>query len=77
MHQNEVAARTWIDAFFFRVSAMVLPNERVVLITKQPTAVSPSSTTTLHGTVDYIATVADRSVVGKILSGLSGSLLPS
>lgn len=63
---------------FSFVSAMVLPNERVVLTTKQPippTAIKPSSTITLHGTIDYIATAADRSVVGEVFV-LSGCLLP-
>ena len=50
-YQNEAAARAWIDAFFFRVSAMVPPNEMMVLSVEQQipcTAVKPSSSTTLH-----------------------------
>jgi len=78
VYQNEAAARTWIDAFFFRVSAMVPSDERVVLTMEQhipPTAVGPSSTTTLHGIVDYTAAIVDESVVGGIFVWLVRFLL--
>ncbi|KAF8323470.1 uncharacterized protein EI90DRAFT_3130339 [Cantharellus anzutake] len=68
---NEAAARAWIDAFFFRVSAMVPPDEMMVLSVEQqipPTAVKPSSSTTLHGFIDYIAATAVKSVADKFLS---------
>jgi len=68
---NEAAARAWIDAFFFRVSAMVPPDEMMVLSMEQqipPTAVKPSSSTTLHGIIDYTAATAVKSVADKFLS---------
>ena len=67
--QNEAAARAWIDAFFFRVSAMVPPDEMMVLSVEQqipPTTVKPSSSTTLHGFIDYTAATAVKSVAGKV-----------
>jgi hypothetical protein len=74
IYQNEAAARAWIDALFFRVSAMVPPNKMMVLSMGQqipPTAVKLSSSTTLHGFIDYIAATAVKSEAGKILAGLA------
>ena len=31
VYQNEVVVHAWVEAFFFRVSAMVPPNETMVL----------------------------------------------
>ncbi|CAA7266397.1 unnamed protein product [Cyclocybe aegerita] len=69
--KNEAAARAWTDAFLFRVSAMVLQNETMVLSMKQsipPTAMKSPSSTTLHGVVEYTAEAADRSVDEIFLS---------
>jgi hypothetical protein len=50
-------------------TAMVPPNEKMTLSMGQrilPIAVNPSSSTTIHGFVDYITATADRSVAGEI-----------
>jgi hypothetical protein len=73
VYQNEAAARAWIDAFFFRVSATIPPEESMVLIKElpiKPTAVKPSGFTQLHGNIDYTATVVPKSKAGKSV-GLS------
>jgi len=74
VYQNEAAARAWTEAFFFRVSAIVPPNETMVLSVQRripPTAIKPSSSTTLHGVIDYIAVTADKPVAGKIVFWLA------
>lgn len=76
IYQNEAAARAWIDAVFFRTSAMVPSNEMMVLSVEQkipPTTVKPSSATTLHGNIDYTAATADKSVASKTVSWVACS----
>ncbi|KAH8976697.1 hypothetical protein EDB92DRAFT_2109525 [Lactarius akahatsu] len=60
---NEESARIWIDAFFFRTSAMVPCNKRMVLSVEQvvhQTVVGPLSSKTLSGYIDYTAVIADN-----------------
>ncbi|KAG1767433.1 hypothetical protein EDD22DRAFT_967839 [Suillus occidentalis] len=59
----EVAARAWIDAFFFRASAMLPSNKAMILNMEHvvsATTLSPSSMRTHGGFVDYTAIVADE-----------------
>jgi hypothetical protein len=66
--QTEASARAWIDAFFFRASAMLPENQRMVLSMEHvvpATTVSPSSLSTLSGFVDYTAVVASQRAAGK------------
>ena len=66
--QTEASARAWIDAFFFRVSAMLPPNQRMVLTMEHAVpaiTISPSSLSTLSGFVDYTAVVASQRAAGK------------
>ena len=65
---NGASTRAWIDAFFFLASAMLPPNQRMVLSIKHivpATTIRPSSLPTLSGFVDYTAIVASQRVVGK------------
>jgi hypothetical protein len=69
--QTEASARAWIDAFFFRASAMLPPNKRMVLNMEHAvpsTTISPSSLSTLSGFVDYTAVVASQRTAGKYAS---------
>jgi hypothetical protein len=71
LRQTEASARAWIDAFFFRASAMLPPNKRMVLNMEHivpATAISPSSLSTLSGFVDYTAVVASQRAAGKSTS---------
>lgn len=59
----EVTARAWIDAFFFRASAMLPSNKAMILNMEHvvsATTTSPSSLRTHGGFVDYTAIVADE-----------------
>lgn len=64
MHrQAEVTSRAWIDAFFFRASAMLPSNKAMILNMEHvvsATTISTSSSRTLGGFVDYTAIVADE-----------------
>jgi hypothetical protein len=51
--ENEAASRAWIDAFFFRASAMVPQGKQLVLSLELSMDAKPSSTTTLGGYIDY------------------------
>ena len=69
--QTEASARAWIDAFFFRVSAMLPPNQRMVLNVEHAvpaTTISPSNLSTLSGFVDYTAVAASQRAAGKSTS---------
>jgi len=60
---DEDHARPWMDAFFFRTSAMVSSNKHMILSVEQVvqrTAVHPSSSTTLSGLIGYAAVIADN-----------------
>ncbi|KAH9979063.1 hypothetical protein BGW80DRAFT_1222200 [Lactifluus volemus] len=64
------ASAPWIDAFFFRVSAMLPPNKRMALIMEHivPAAtIDPSSLSSLSGFVDYTAIVASHCVARNSL----------
>jgi len=59
---NEAGARTRIDAFFFRVSAMVPPDKHLILNLEQvipQTVVHDPSSTALAGVADYTAVIAN------------------
>ncbi|PBK67682.1 hypothetical protein ARMSODRAFT_1020214 [Armillaria solidipes] len=63
---SEANARPWIDAFFFRVSAMVPTGMRMVLNmehTIPATVLHPTTSTTLAGQIDYSAVVAEENVI--------------
>ncbi|KAJ3562642.1 hypothetical protein NP233_g9447 [Leucocoprinus birnbaumii] len=65
---NEAATRFWIDAFFFRVAAMVPAGHRMVLNVEQripPTIIHPSTQTTLTEYPDYTAIVAEDFAAGS------------
>jgi len=67
---NEASARAWIDAFFFRASAMLSPDQHMVLNMEHlvpPTAISPSSLLTLSGIVDYTAIIVRQEVAASLL----------
>ncbi|TFY74734.1 hypothetical protein EWM64_g9278, partial [Hericium alpestre] len=67
---SEANVRLWIDAFFFRASAMVPPGMRMVLNedhTIPSTAIRPTSLTTLAGQMDYSAVVAKERAAAIIL----------
>ncbi|TDL20240.1 hypothetical protein BD410DRAFT_791357 [Rickenella mellea] len=55
---TDTSPRAWIEAFFFRASAMLPPDKHMVLI--PVTAVSPPSSSNLCGLVDYVAVVASQ-----------------
>jgi len=68
---TEASARAWIDAFFFRASAMLPPNKRMVLNMEHAvpsTTISPSSLSTLSGFVDYTAVVASQRTAAGFLA---------
>ena len=67
LRQTEASAHAWIDAFFFRVSAMLPRNQRMVLnmVHAVPATTSSSSLSTLSGFVDYTAVVASQRMAGK------------
>ena len=67
VHQDEAGARAWIDAIFFRVSALTPANKSMVLIeelTVPPTAVSSQDGGMIRGYVDFIAVAADKTTAG-------------
>ncbi|KAK0434304.1 hypothetical protein EV421DRAFT_1740954 [Armillaria borealis] len=71
---SEANARSWIDAFFFRASAMVPTGMRMVLNmehTIPATVLHPTTSTTLAGQIDYSAIVAEEGVAGKCYIGRS------
>lgn len=78
---TEASARAWIDAFFFRASAMLPPNKAMILNMEHvvpATTIGPSSLRTLGGYVDYTAIVADECDARKyVLTYLSQLILPS
>lgn len=54
---TEATARAWIDVFFFRAFAMLPANKAMILNTEHvvpATAITPSSSWTIGGFVDYI-----------------------
>ena len=68
VYQNEVVVHAWVEAFFFRVSAMVPPNETMVLNVGQRVPCSmdayPSDPAALYS---LIAVTADKSNASKIV----------
>jgi hypothetical protein len=66
--QSEATARAWIDVFFFRVSAMLPADKRMVLNMEHAvpaTTISSSNLSTISGYVDYTAFIGSKSVAGK------------
>lgn len=60
---TEATARAWIDAFFFRASAMLPSNKAMILNMEHvvpATTISPWSLRTIGGFIDYTAIVADE-----------------
>ncbi|KAG1727127.1 hypothetical protein EDB19DRAFT_1750969 [Suillus lakei] len=81
---TEASARAWIDAFFFRASAMIPPDKSMVLNMEHivpATTISPSSLQTLSGFIDYTAVVVDKRRVEFLLDtsqlGSLGRIMPS
>ena len=65
--QNQASARAWIDAFLFRVSAMLPPNKRMVFNmerTVPATTISPMMAADLSELVDYTVVVASPGTAG-------------
>ncbi|KAH8996836.1 hypothetical protein EDB92DRAFT_2036180 [Lactarius akahatsu] len=59
--KTEASSRAWIDAFFFRVSAMLPPDQHMVLNMEQVVpamTIRPLSFPILSGFVDYFAVVS-------------------
>ncbi|KAF9023498.1 hypothetical protein BDZ89DRAFT_1069869 [Hymenopellis radicata] len=68
--QVEGSARSWIDAFFFRASAMVGEGKRMILNIEHPiphTTCRPTAMTILAGQVDYSAFVANDHIARSIM----------
>ncbi len=68
MYQTGASAHTWIDTFFFRASAMVPVDQRMVLNMEYivpSTAIRPTSYTS--GRVDYTVLVAETDTAGESL----------
>jgi hypothetical protein len=71
LRQTEASARVWIDTFFFRASAMLPPDKRMVLNMEHivpATTISPSSLSALSGFVDFTAIVASQRDAGTSAS---------
>ncbi|KAJ3515589.1 hypothetical protein NLJ89_g1664 [Agrocybe chaxingu] len=67
--KNEVAARLWINAFFYR-AAFMLPEESMVLSVEQAVpavTISDLSTHTLSGYINWTAVRADAATVKRFL----------
>ncbi|TEB24583.1 hypothetical protein FA13DRAFT_1777814 [Coprinellus micaceus] len=67
---NEAAARTWIEAFFFRAAAMLPPGKKLVLSLGQsvpPTTMISSNMTTVGGFIDYTVVAANGKDAEKFL----------
>ncbi|KAG6916734.1 hypothetical protein DXG01_005554 [Tephrocybe rancida] len=67
---NEAASRAWIDTFFFRASAMVGPEQRMVLDMENcipVTAINPLSLATISGYTNYTALVAEADIIETYL----------
>jgi len=76
--QNETSSRMVIDTFFFRLTAMVPPPQKViVMLENQISAVHPrlSKMDTISGIVDYTAVVADSTIAGAFWTYSFGSAL--
>jgi len=56
---NEAGARAWIDAFFFRVSAMV-PSAKCMILNMEQSVVHRSTSAAFSGTINYTVVIADR-----------------
>jgi hypothetical protein len=65
--QTEASARTWIDTFFFRTSAMLLPDIRMVLNMELDisASITLSSLSTILGFIDYTAIITSDPTTGK------------
>lgn len=62
-----MAARIWIDAFFFRADAMTPVGKKLVLIPEKsvpPTSMIPFNLTTMGGFIDYTAVTVNEDVAG-------------
>lgn len=69
--QTEASAHTWINAFFFRASAMVPLDQHMVLNLEQVVpamTITPSSLLTISEVVDYSVVVAHQNTAGKFAS---------
>ncbi|KAG2064150.1 hypothetical protein BDR04DRAFT_1162883 [Suillus decipiens] len=72
---TEATARAWIDVFFFRAFAMLPANKAMILNTEHvvpATAITPSSSWTIGGFVDYIVISSGP----KFIYDISATLLP-
>ncbi|EAU91843.1 hypothetical protein CC1G_04610 [Coprinopsis cinerea okayama7 len=62
---NEASSRMFIDAFFFRTTAMVPSDQRVVIMLEKPVPSArprESKMDTVSGVIDYTALVADARI---------------
>jgi len=67
---NEAAARLWINAFFYRVAAMLPAERRMVLSVEQPVppvTLIRDSPFTVSGTIDWVVMTASPEIAGDLL----------
>ena len=62
LYENETSARAWIDAFFYRVCAMLSKEKRMVLnmVHHVPSTKIDPSIIGVSGYIDYTAVVAKK-----------------
>jgi hypothetical protein len=65
--QTEAGARAWIDAFFFRATAMLSSDKRMVLTMEYavPSVNIGPSNINISGLIDYAAIVANKKNASK------------
>ena len=65
--QTEASARAWIDAFFFRATAMLSPDKRMVLTMEYavPSVNIGPSNINISGLIDYAAIIANKKNASK------------
>lgn len=65
--QTEASARAWIDAFFFRATAMLSSDKRMVLTMEYavPSVNIGPSNINISGLIDYAAIVANKKNASK------------
>ncbi len=72
--QTEESTHPWVDAFFFRTSAMVSSNKQMVLSLEQvisqtaiPPKIHPLRSTALSGLINYAAVIADNGPASELI----------
>lgn len=70
LRQSEASARIWADAFLYRVSAMLPPDQKMVVnveygLSPIPISTMSGSKTTSVGFVDYTVVIAKDADAGE------------